>query len=339
MCQKIIAVMKQPKRLVAKLNRVEIKEQPELEDLTVIPSLEQQKFKSVIYGYNEVIVEGVTSNIDKDIKAENIKAGVNILGVDGNFKGIDTSDATATEEDIAEGKTAYVNGEKITGTLKDGGGSGSEYNAVMDTDVLKTNTSSSNNFILCKLLSEVPKINTTGWESTAYIYHSCTRLKEPPQIDTSNVKYMNYMFHSCEMMTKVPELNTSNVTNMSNMFYKCTSLENLQELDASKVNNVAYMFDNCNLLKNLGGFKNLGKAYTKQSNDYGNYRLNLSTCKKLTHESLMNVINNLYDLNLTYDVANGGTLYTQGLVLGSTNTAKLTAEEIAVATAKGWTVS
>ena len=58
----------------------------------------------------------------------------------------------------------------------------------------------------------------------------------------------------------------------------------------------------------------------------------LSSATKLTHESLMNVINNLYDIKTKGCNA-------QPLVLGSTNLAKLTAEEIAIATNKGWNVS
>lgn len=44
----------------------------------------------------------------------NIRAGVNVMGVDGTF----SADATATENDILDGKTAAVNGQMITGKLK-----------------------------------------------------------------------------------------------------------------------------------------------------------------------------------------------------------------------------
>ncbi len=51
---------------------------------------------------------------------ENIKQGINIFGIDGTLKeGIDTSNATATANDILQGMTAYVKGKKIIGCYTD----------------------------------------------------------------------------------------------------------------------------------------------------------------------------------------------------------------------------
>lgn len=49
---------------------------------------------------------------------EYIKDGITIGGITGTLKDLDTFDATATAEDILEGKTAYVKGKKIVGTMK-----------------------------------------------------------------------------------------------------------------------------------------------------------------------------------------------------------------------------
>ena len=120
---------------------------------------------------------------------------------------------------------------------------------------------------------------------------------------------MAYMFNNCTALAAVPLLNTSKVLNLTSMFYGCNNLEN------------------------IGGFQNLGNAYlTTRPINYGSYELDLRSSKKLTHDSLMNVINNLYD------IATKG-CKAQKLTLGTDNMAKLTAEEIAIATNKGWTVS
>ena len=106
-------------------------------------------------GLQGVIIKPVTSDIDENIQPNNIRTGKRILGVDGNLEPdkpdqnktaipsrerqviradqgyelaqveiepidnnlIDTRDADAEPINIRSGKTAYVNGEKKTGTL------------------------------------------------------------------------------------------------------------------------------------------------------------------------------------------------------------------------------
>ena len=58
-------------------------------------------------------------NANSSLIANNIKKAITIGGITGTLESLDTSDANATPEDILEGKTAYVNGVKITGTWKE----------------------------------------------------------------------------------------------------------------------------------------------------------------------------------------------------------------------------
>ena len=68
---------------------------------------------------NQVIAAGQylsgdqTIQGDANLVAGNIKAGTSIFGISGSF----TSDATAAAGHILSGKTAYINGAKVTGTI------------------------------------------------------------------------------------------------------------------------------------------------------------------------------------------------------------------------------
>ena len=155
----------------------------------------------------------------------------------------------------------------------------------------------------------------------------------PELIGAEKLTSAMQMFYSSNYLKYVQGFDTSNVTSMYSMFQYCQSLVTVPKLNASKVVMVSNMFGNCNNLTNLGGLENLGQAYdTTKSANYSSYTLDLSGSNKLTHDSLMNVINNLYDIK-----SKG--CNPQSLVLGSTNLAKLSSEEVAIATEKGWNVS
>lgn len=58
----------------------------EVTPLNVSPSTQKQTFQASSGGYSPVNVEAVTADIDENIKPTNIRAGVTVLGVEGNLE-------------------------------------------------------------------------------------------------------------------------------------------------------------------------------------------------------------------------------------------------------------
>lgn len=159
-------------------------------------------------------------------------------------------------------------------------------------------------------------------------------VKKIPEIHISKSVGLNNAFAGCK--ADVIRLTApSNITfsNIDSIFSNCGYVHTIDvgQINLKGVTNSFYnMFLNCNELTNLTFFVNLGVGKLTTFHE-STQRLSFTSCTKLTHESLMDVINKLGDLSIQN--------ITRNLELGSTNIAKLTAEEIAIATAKGWTVS
>ena len=89
---------------------------------TYTPGTSDQSIASGQYLNGTQTIKG-----DSNLTAGNIRSGVKIFNVTGSYAGssssggVDTSDATATAANILSGKTAYVNGSKLTGTMTNNG--------------------------------------------------------------------------------------------------------------------------------------------------------------------------------------------------------------------------
>lgn len=79
---------------------------------TITPTTSNQTIASGTYITGTQTISG-----DANLIASNIKSGTSIFGVSGSYSGLDTSDATAAATDIVSGKTAYVDGRKVEGSL------------------------------------------------------------------------------------------------------------------------------------------------------------------------------------------------------------------------------
>lgn len=209
-----------------------------------------------------------------------------------------------------------------------------------------------NMFYGCKQLTTIPLLNTSNVTNMKYMFGMCETLTTIPLFNTINVTTMSQMFYNCKSLTTIPQLETSNVLNMEYLFYGCdivhfphldtsnvttfyrimysgnSNLVSIPLLDFGNITNINNFNGSSNktYVTDLGGFKNLKIDW---NDNYG-----LNKFPNLTYESVMNVINNLYDFR-----ANGDTTTTRTIQFNANSKALLSESDIAIATAKGWIIS
>ena len=113
-------------------------------------------------------------------------------------------------------------------------------------------------------------LNTSNVTTMTAMFYYCTKLTllDLSNFDTSNVTNMRNMFYNCSGLTSldVSNFNTSQVTNMGNMFYGCSNLTSLDISNWNTSNVTTYddsintIFSGCKLLTKVDGFLDLSKA-------------------------------------------------------------------------------
>ena len=179
--------------------------------------------------------------------------------------------------------------------------------------------------------------DTSSVTDMSSMFYGCRRLTtlDLSSFNTSSVTNMHEMFKYCDRLTTLDlsSFNTSSVTFMGGMFDSCTNLTalDLSSFDTSAVTNMSFMFYDCGNLTTIIGTHTLEEvqAGTIKALKGTKESLNLSYSPLLERASILALFYGLGDLT-------GNTKQT--ISLHATAKARLTAEDIKIATDKNWDV-
>lgn len=142
------------------------------------------------------------------------------------------------------------------------------------------------------------------------------------KLDFSQCKNFTYTFYGNSAIKVIGEIDTRSCDNLQNTFYGANQLITIRNLILKDDGSQLFYngtFNNCIALENLTINGKIGQD-----------KFDVSPCTLLTHESLMSIINALYDYS--------DTTTTKTVTIGAENLAKLTDAEKKTATDKGWSL-
>jgi len=186
------------------------------------------------------------------------------------------------------------------------------------SNVAKVSSFLRNTFGFCYGLTEIKgNLDTTGATNFSSMCYQCESLESIPDLDFSSATTLSDAFFAARNISEVNFTPPTGACNYHSMFQSCGSLKSIPTLDLTNATDTTFMFVGCNSFVDPTKITNIATS--------------IAITGSMSKDSIVTIFNNLLP-------AVGQTLLLSSGSSPSPNSALLTAQEIEIATNKGWTV-